>query len=48
MAIVGGALLPVLMGYFADHVGLTLAFLVPAVCYAYIVHYGLVGHVVRT
>lgn len=47
MAIVGGALLPVLMGYFADRIGLTLAFIVPAVCYGYIVHYGLIGHVVR-
>jgi FHS family L-fucose permease-like MFS transporter len=48
MAIVGGALVPVLMGFFADRIGLTLAFVVPAVCYAYIVHYGLVGHVVRS
>jgi FHS family L-fucose permease-like MFS transporter len=47
MAIVGGALVPVLMGYFADRIGLTLAFGVPAVCYAYIVHYGLIGHVIR-
>ena len=46
-AIVGGALVPVLMGFVADQVGLQLAFIVPAVCYAYIVHYGLVGHVVR-
>jgi FHS family L-fucose permease-like MFS transporter len=46
-AIVGGALVPVLMGYFADRIGLPLAFIVPAVCYAYIVHYGLVGHVIR-
>jgi FHS family L-fucose permease-like MFS transporter len=47
-AIVGGALVPVLMGYFADTIGIRLAFFVPAVCYAYIVHYGLSGHVVRT
>jgi FHS family L-fucose permease-like MFS transporter len=46
-AIVGGALVPVLMGFFADRIGLPLAFIVPAVCYAYIVHYGLVGHVIR-
>ncbi|HET6338909.1 MAG TPA: sugar MFS transporter [Polyangiales bacterium] len=46
-AIVGGALVPVLMGFFADRIGLALAFVVPAVCYAYIVHYGLIGHVVR-
>jgi FHS family L-fucose permease-like MFS transporter len=47
MAIVGGAVVPVFMGLVADHVGLVTAFAVPVVCYAYIVHYGLVGHVPR-
>jgi FHS family L-fucose permease-like MFS transporter len=47
MAIVGGAIVPVIMGFCADRVGLTPAFCVPAVCYAYIVHYGLSGHRVR-
>jgi MFS transporter, FHS family, L-fucose permease len=47
MAIVGGALVPVLMGYFADTIGLTLSFFVPAICYAYIVLYGLIGHATR-
>jgi FHS family L-fucose permease-like MFS transporter len=46
-AIVGGALVPVLMGFFADRIGITLALFVPAVCYGYIVYYGLFGHVVR-
>jgi FHS family L-fucose permease-like MFS transporter len=46
-AIVGGALVPVLMGFVADRIGLQRSFIVPAVCYAFIVHYGLVGHVVR-
>lgn len=46
-AIVGGALVPVSMGFFADRIGLTLSFFVPVVCYAYIVHYGLSGHVIR-
>jgi MFS transporter, FHS family, L-fucose permease len=44
MAIVGGALVPVLMGALADHLGLLAAFIVPIVCYAYIVYYGLKGH----
>lgn len=44
MAIVGGAVVPVFMGFVADHVGLVTAFSVPVACYAYIVHYGLVGH----
>jgi len=47
MAIVGGAIVPVIMGFAADHVGLTAAFAVPLVCYLYIVHYGLSGHRVR-
>jgi FHS family L-fucose permease-like MFS transporter len=47
MAIVGGAIVPVIMGFFADRLGLTPAFLVPLVCYAFIVHYGLAGHRVR-
>jgi MFS transporter, FHS family, L-fucose permease len=44
MAIVGGAIVPLIMGYMADRVGLTMSFAVPLVCYAYIVHYGLSGH----
>ena len=46
-AIVGGAVIPLLMGFVADRIGLTPAFLVPLVCYAYIVHYGLRGHIPR-
>lgn len=48
MAIVGGAIIPVVQGYFADTIGLLSSFFVPAVCYAYIVFYGLKGHVVRS
>jgi len=44
MAIVGGAIVPVIQGYFADHVGILYSFLVPVVCYLYIVFYGLYGH----
>ena len=47
MAIVGGAIVPVIMGFAADRIGLTPAFCVPLVCYLYIVHYGLSGHRVR-
>ncbi len=47
MAIVGGAIVPLIMGFLADRVGLTPAFCVPLVCYLYIVHYGLSGHRVR-
>jgi FHS family L-fucose permease-like MFS transporter len=42
-AIVGGALVPMLFGYVADHSGLRLALLLPVLCYAYILWYGLRG-----
>jgi len=44
MAIVGGAIVPVIQGYFADHLGILSSFFVPALCYVYIVFYGLYGH----
>jgi FHS family L-fucose permease-like MFS transporter len=43
MAIVGGAVMPVIHGWFADHIGEHMAFIVPALCYIYIVYYGLKG-----
>lgn len=43
MAIVGGALVPVAMGAIADVAGLQTAFLLPAVCYLYILYYGFKG-----
>lgn len=48
MAIVGGAIVPVIQGYFADTIGLLSSFFVPVICYAYIVFYGVKGHVVRS
>jgi FHS family L-fucose permease-like MFS transporter len=43
MGIVGGALIPLLMGYSADRIGVHHSFYVPALCYAYIIYYGLKG-----
>ena len=43
MAIVGGAILPVITGYTADHAGLTLAFFVPLVSYICIALFALAG-----
>ncbi|RIZ64987.1 MAG: L-fucose:H+ symporter permease [Methylococcales bacterium] len=43
-AIVGGAILPLIQGVFADSVGIQNAFIIPALCYAYIVFYGYEGH----
>jgi FHS family L-fucose permease-like MFS transporter len=47
MAIVGGAVVPVLQGVLADRIGLQHAFVLPLLCYAFIVHYGFSGSLVR-
>lgn len=44
MAIVGGALVPVLHGKMADIFGLQLSFLVPLICYLYIAFFGMKGY----
>jgi FHS family L-fucose permease-like MFS transporter len=41
MAIVGGALLPVLQGVIADSIGIQMGFIIPILCYLYISFYGL-------
>lgn len=41
LAIVGGAIVPLITGVVADHVGLSLALLVPAGCYIWIAFYGI-------
>jgi MFS transporter, FHS family, L-fucose permease len=41
--IVGGAVIPVLMGLIADGLGVRFAFILPIICYLYIVFFALVG-----
>ncbi|OFY64351.1 MAG: hypothetical protein A2Y71_16590 [Bacteroidetes bacterium RBG_13_42_15] len=41
--IVGGAVVPVLMGLVADGLGVRFAFILPIICYLYIVFFALVG-----
>jgi FHS family L-fucose permease-like MFS transporter len=41
--IVGGAVIPVLMGVVADGLGVRFAFILPILCYLYIVFFALVG-----
>ena len=48
LAIVGGAIVPVVQGGFADTIGLQISFLLPALCYVFIAYYGLVGSKVRS
>ena len=43
MAIVGGAIIPVIQGALADRVGIHHAFILPVVCYLYIVYYAFRG-----
>jgi FHS family L-fucose permease-like MFS transporter len=43
MAIVGGAIIPLAQGALADAIGIQLAFILPVLCYLYIVFYGFVG-----
>jgi len=44
MMIVGGALIPLLMGFAADTIGIKLAFLIPILPYIYLVFYGFSGY----
>ncbi|WP_440589696.1 sugar MFS transporter [Pseudoalteromonas pernae] len=51
LAIVGGAIVPLLQGMLADGIGLQLSFLLPALCYVYIAFYGIKGakpHVIES
>lgn len=43
-AIVGGAILPVVQGLFADRIGIQQAFFIPVIGYLYIAYYGWLGH----
>jgi MFS transporter, FHS family, L-fucose permease len=43
MAIVGGAVIPVLEGVLADKIGIHHAFVLPAICYLFIAYYGYRG-----
>lgn len=43
LAIVGGAILPVIQGSLADTIGLQSSFILPVICYLYIAYYGVIG-----
>ncbi len=45
--IVGGAVIPPIMGYIADNIAYTWAFIVPAICYLYIAWYAFSGNKIR-
>ncbi len=41
MAIVGGAIVPFMQGFLADHIGIQLSFYLPMSCYAFILFFGM-------
>lgn len=43
LAIVGGAIVPLLQGMIADYIGVHLAYIMPVICYIYIGYYALIG-----
>jgi FHS family L-fucose permease-like MFS transporter len=48
MSIVGGAIVPMFMGYIADVSTMALGFIIPLCCFGYIVFFGLKGFKVKT
>lgn len=44
MSIIGGGLIPAVMGRISDAANIRTAFLVPMVCYAYVIYFALVGY----
>ena len=45
--IVGGALIPVLMGKLADTYGIHLALILPCLCYVFVIYYGFRGYRIK-
>ncbi len=44
MSIIGGAIVPAVMGYTSDVSSIQKAFVVPLICYAYVLYFALRGH----
>ncbi len=47
LAIVGGAILPLLQGVLADNMGVQTAYFLPLLCYVFIAYYGLSGSKIK-
>lgn len=48
MSIVGGAVIPPVMGLLSDSFGIKPAFIIPVFCYAYLVYYARSGHIISS
>src|SRR5208282_413785 len=44
MAILGGAVVPLTQGWFADHFGIQTSYIVPVFAFAYVMFYGIYGY----
>ncbi|UII75363.1 L-fucose:H+ symporter permease [Flagellimonas sp. HMM57] len=47
LGIVGGALVPPLMGYISDTIGIKYAFIIPMICYVYLLFFAVKGYVIK-
>jgi len=47
MGIVGGAIIPPIMGLISDKVNIRMAYTMPMICYVYVLYYAVKGHVVK-
>ncbi len=47
MSFVGGAIVPPLMGLLSDYHGIRMAFILPVLCYVYILYYAKKGHIIK-
>lgn len=47
LGIVGGAIVPPIMGYISDVSGIKYAFVIPLICYVYLLYFALYGHKVK-
>ncbi|NIJ43749.1 FHS family L-fucose permease-like MFS transporter [Wenyingzhuangia heitensis] len=47
LGIVGGAIVPPLMGYISDTVGIKFSFIIPLICYVYLLFFAVKGHIVK-
>jgi FHS family L-fucose permease-like MFS transporter len=45
---VGGAILPPVMGLIAENIGIQQSFLLPAICFLFVVYYGWSGYKIRS
>jgi FHS family L-fucose permease-like MFS transporter len=44
MAILGGAVIPLTQGWFADRIGIQASYIVPVFAFAYVMFYGIYGY----